>query len=298
MTLPDSPDKTIKGKKNTPSNLDDTFNLIARFLPQTGNGANLPHPDKEYTIDELARATETTSRSIRAYQEKGVLPPPKLKGRKGIYSNAHYSRLRLIADLLERGYTISTIADLLKALEQGIDLRNFMGIESALTSPWTDETTVVMPIEELLALFNNKVTLQTLGKAIELDLVKFESDGKHMQVRSMRTMRAGAELVATGIPFEALLDIIKMLRSNVETVANELVKLVSTHVLHKYHEEMPPKEDLPQLADLIWRLRPLAEMAVHAELARAMEKAANHFLGGELEKIVKQLAPVQGNDER
>jgi hypothetical protein len=29
-----------------------------------------------------------------------------------------------------------------------------------------------------------------------------------------------------------------------------------------------------------------------------MEKAANHFLGGELEKIVKQLAPVQGNDER
>lgn len=297
MILPDSSLKTTKQGVATKAPVGNAANLIAQLLPQTSKGEGLPLADKEYTIDELARATETTSRNIRAYQEKGVLPPPRLKGRKGIYSNAHYSRLRLISDLLERGYTISTIADLLQALEQGVDLRNFMGIESALTSPWTDETTVVMPIEELLALFDNKVTLQSLGKAIELDLIRFESDGKHMQVRSMRTMRAGAELVATGIPFEALLDIIKMLRSNVESVANELVKLVSTHVLNKYHEEMPPKEDLPQLADLIWRLRPLAEMAVHAELARAMEKAANHFLGGELEKIVKQLAPGKNKDQ-
>jgi hypothetical protein len=74
----------------------------------------------------------------------------------------------------------------------------------------------------------------------------------------------------------------------VERVANELVKLVSTHVLSDYDGDgIPPSEDLPALADLIWRLRPLAEMAVHAELARAMEKAANHFLGDRLESIIK-----------
>ncbi len=271
---------------------DSTLNFIAQYVPHLNKGDNTsrPQPDKEYTIDELARATETTTRNIRAYQERGILPPPKLRGRKGIYSNAHYSRLRLIADLLDRGYTLSTIGDLLKALEQGMDLRNFMGIESALTSPWTDEEPVVMSIDELLAIFDNQVTLDTVGKALELDLVRFEADGKHIQVRSMRTMKAGAELVATGIPFEELLEIIKLLRGNVERVANELVKLVSTHVLNKYDDDaMPPKEDLPQLADLIWRLRPLAEMAVHAELARAMEKAANHFLGDKLEKIIQQL---------
>lgn len=274
---------------------DNTRNQLSQILPQLlkEGDAPSPHPDKEYTIDELARATETTSRNIRAYQEKGVLPPPKLRGRKGIYSNAHYSRLRLVADLLDRGYTISTIVDLLRALEQGLDLRNFMGIESALTSPWTDEEPVVIPIEELLALFNNNVSMATLGKALELDLVRFENDGKNIQVRSMRTMRAGAELVATGIPFEDLLGIIKMLRGNVESVANELVKLVSTHVLQKYEEAMPPNEDMPQLVDLIWRLRPLAEMAVHAELARAMEKAANHFLGDKLERIIQHLEPLK-----
>ncbi|GAA3948872.1 MerR family transcriptional regulator [Allohahella marinimesophila] len=244
--------------------------------------------EREYTIDELARATGTTTRNIRAYQERGILRSPRLRGRKGIYSDEHYSRLRLIANLLERGYTLSSIGDLLTAVEQGMDLKNFVGIESALTSPWTDEETVVMPLTQLMAMFDTKMTSEALAKARDLDLFRIEGD--HVSIRSLRMMQAGAELVSTGIPFEELLDIIQMLRGNVERVANELVKLVSEHVLEKYDfDATPPKEDLPQLVDLIWRLRPLAEMAVHAELARAMERAANHFLGDRLETIIQEL---------
>lgn len=271
---------------------DSTLNFIAQYTPNLKKGTelSLTLPDKEYTIDELARAAESTTRNIRAYQDRGLLPPPKLRGRKGIYSNAHYSRLRLIADLLERGYTLNSIGDLLQALEKGMDLRNFMGIESALTSPWTDEAPVRIPMDELLQLYNNDISLGAVSKAVELDLIKIEDNGKYLSVRSMRTLNAGAELVAMGIPFEELLDIIKMLRCNVENVANELVKLVADHVLDKYDDDaMPPEEDMPQLAEMIWRLRPLAEMAVHAELARAMEKAANHLLGDKLEKLIKNL---------
>lgn len=269
---------------------DSMLNFVAQFgkHAKSDDKDSLLQPDREYSIDELARATGTTSRNIRAYQEKGILPPPKLRGRKGIYSNIHYSRLRLVSDLLERGYTLSTIADLLNALEEGLDLRAFVGVESALTSPWTDETPVVMPIKDLYAMFNNGIELSSINKVLELDLIRFEEDMEHVQVRSMRTMKAGAELVSAGIPFDALLDIIQMLRGNVERVAGELVKLVSNHVLKDYEDDgIPPSEDLPALADLIWRLRPLAEMAVHAELARAMEKAANHFLGDRLETIIK-----------
>lgn len=276
--------------------MQDTKNAMLNLMAQFGNKMkdddkeNLQQDDREYSIDELARVTGITSRNIRAYQEKGVLPPPQLRGRKGIYSNAHYSRLRLISDLLERGYTLSTISDLLNALEEGMDLRAFVGVESALTSPWTDETPVLMSIKELFEMFDNKIEEESIGKALELDLVRLEDDLEHVQVQSMRTMKAGAELVATGIPFNDLLDIIRMLRGNVERVAGELVKLVSTHVLSDYEgDSLPPSEDLPNIADLIWRLRPLAEMAVHAELARAMEKAANHFLGDRLEAIIQHM---------
>ncbi|MFZ5605515.1 MAG: MerR family transcriptional regulator [Pseudomonadota bacterium] len=267
-----------------------TLAFIAQHLP----GFSLPAtksttpPDKEYTIDELARAASTTVRNIRAYQDKGLLAPPELRGRKGFYFNTHLARLRVIAGLLDRGYSLSSIKELISALENGIDLRHLMGLESALTSPWTDEEPMLVPMTELLVMFGGSLTPEALLRANELDLIKPE--GTMMRVRSMRTLRAGAELVATGIPLEDLLDIVRMLRGNVERVANELVRLVGDHVLSNYEtQELPPTDDFPKLADLVWRLRPLAEMAVHAELARAMETAASRLLSDRLEKIIERM---------
>ncbi|HVL01889.1 MAG TPA: MerR family transcriptional regulator [Dongiaceae bacterium] len=267
-----------------------TLAFIAQHLPGFSpppTKSSSP-PDKEYTIDELARTANTTVRNIRAYQDKGLLAPPELRGRKGFYFNTHLARLRVIASLLDRGYSLSSIKELISALENGIDLRHLMGLESALTSPWTDEEQLLVPMTELLVMFGAALTPEALLRANELDLIKPE--GTMMRVRSMRTLRAGAELVSTGIPLEDLLDIVRMLRGNVERVANELVRLVGDHVLSNYEtEELPPTDDFPKLADLVWRLRPLAEMAVHAELARAMETAASRLLSDRLEKIIERM---------
>lgn len=267
-----------------------TLAFIAQHLP--GFSAPAPRtsssPDREYTIDELARAANTTVRNIRAYQDKGLLAPPELRGRKGFYFNTHLARLRVIAGLLDRGYSLSSIKELITALENGIDLRYLMGLESALSSPWTDEEPMLVPMTELISMFGSSLTAEAVLRANELDLMRPE--GAMVKVRSMRTLRAGAELVATGIPLEELLDIVRMLRGNVERVANELVRLVGDHVLANYEtEELPPTEDFPKLADLVWRLRPLAEMAVHAELARAMENAATRLLSDRLEKIIERM---------
>ncbi len=51
---------------------------------------------KEYTIDELAYAAGVTSRSIRLYQDRGLLRGPRLRGRVGLYGEGHLARLRLI----------------------------------------------------------------------------------------------------------------------------------------------------------------------------------------------------------
>lgn len=273
-----------------------TLNYIAQHLPSLAAPAKktteLPQ-GKEYTIDELARACDTTVRNIRAYQDRGLLSPPELRGRKGYYFNSHLARLRVISGLLDRGYSLSSIKDLIDALENGIDLRHLMGLESALTSPWTDEEPMLVPMTELIKMFGAHLTPEALARAADLDLMKPE--GTMVQVRSMRTLRAGAELVATGIPLEELLDIVRMLRGNVERVANELVRLVGEHVLSNYEtEELPPQEEFPKLADLVWRMRPLAEMAVHAELARAMENAASRLLSDRLEQIIERMAREKG----
>ena len=53
------------------------------------------------TIDDLAATTGVSSRSIRYYQTRGLLPPPRVKGRQGFYGQKHVDRLNLITELAE-----------------------------------------------------------------------------------------------------------------------------------------------------------------------------------------------------
>lgn len=269
---------------------DRTIKGIAQYLPEKEGVGETPSPEpgREYTVEELALAANTTVRNIRAYQDKGLLPPPRLRGRKGIYSNLHLSRLQVIASLLDRGYTLSSIRELLEAVSQGIGLSEVLGIETALSSPWGNEEPVTVDMSELVRKFGSSLTPAALSKANELGLIKPE--GSRMRVSSMQQLEVAEELCATGIPLEDLLDIQRMMRGNVQRVANEFVKLVADHVLSQYGgQNIPPKEELPKIAELIWRLRPLAEKAVDAELARAMGRAANEFLADQLEEIMAEL---------
>src|SRR4051812_18661675 len=82
----------------------------------------------EYTIDELAREAGTTVRSLRVYHERGVLPPPQVKGRTGFYSADHLNRVRTISRLLDRGIKINGIKELLNAWDRGDDLGDILGV--------------------------------------------------------------------------------------------------------------------------------------------------------------------------
>ena len=90
--------------------------------------------ESSYSIGELAGATGLTRRAIRFYVQRGLLPPPERRGRKGIYNDAHLSRLRIINRLLERGYTLSNIGELIESWEQGNDIGSLLGLETPVGS--------------------------------------------------------------------------------------------------------------------------------------------------------------------
>ncbi|NKI17072.1 MerR family transcriptional regulator [Spongiibacter sp. KMU-166] len=268
---------------------ENTINTMAQYLPQSAEAADDSiEQKKEYSVEELALAANTTVRNIRAYQDRGVLPPPELRGRKGIYNNQHLSRLRLIANLLERGYTLSSIRELLDAMAQGIGLSEVLGMESAINSPWGNEAPVNVSMPTLVKMFGTKLTPNAIKKASDLGL--FSVNGSQLRVSSMNTLKAAEELCATGIPLEELLEILAMMRGKVQPVADAFVKLVTHHVLEPYGDQaLPPREEFPQIAELVWRLRPLAQIVVDAELGRSMDIAASRFLADKLESIMKQL---------
>lgn len=233
----------------------------------------------EYRVDELARDAGTTVRNVRAYQDRGLLPPPRREGRVGWYGDGHLARLRLIADLLERGYTLANIAELIAAWERGQDLGDLLGFETALVGPLADEAPQSFTAGELLELFGGRVAPGALDEAIAVGLLDVR--GERLVAPRPSTLRAAAELVGAGVPMEAVLALGRRLRADVDDIARAFVELVDLHVIAPLGESLPPGE-VARLGKLIGRLRPLAQSSVSAELGDSLTREIQAELSAHL----------------
>jgi DNA-binding transcriptional MerR regulator len=230
----------------------------------------------EYRIDDLARTAGVTTRNIRAYQERGLLPPPRLEGRVGYYGEAHLARLRLIGHLLAQGYTLGLIARLIHGWEAGRDVRDLLGLEEALIGSWSDESPATVTGEQLAESFGPSAA-DHIPRAIALGVL--EPDGDAFRVPSPRLLDAGAQLVAVGIPLPAVLDLLEGLIADIDAVARRLVEAVTEHLVDRSTDWAASSEQVRGLADAVRRLRPLAGIAVQAQLARSMQAAVGEQLG-------------------
>jgi DNA-binding transcriptional MerR regulator len=222
----------------------------------------------DYRIDDLARAAGTTVRNVRVYQDRGLLPPPRREGRTGVYSDAHLARLRLIASLLDKGYTFAHIGEFLQAWQRGRNLTDLLGLEEVLTTPWSDEVDDYVTLEQLQDLFGDELTDANIATSLAQELVI--PDGDRFRVPSPRLLHAGAELVKAGIPLQVVLGLSAQLAEDMDRSAKRLVGAVADHAVLPLTESY--ETSLAEVSELINRLKPLAQLAVDAHLAFAMER--------------------------
>ncbi|HVX22725.1 MAG TPA: MerR family transcriptional regulator [Acidimicrobiales bacterium] len=249
--------------------------------------------EREYRIDELAREAGTTVRNVRAYQDRGLIPPPRRQGRLGIYSDAHLARLRMIGTMLDRGYTLANIAELVAAWEQGQDLGALLGFEAAVAASWSDEAPVVVTAGELAELFGDDRTGHGDGtghgdRAALVDWAVaaglLQPDGDRYRVDSPTALDLGVMLVRGGVPARDVLATGVDVRRRVDAVARSFVDLVETHLIEPLGDTLPA-DRVPELADLIRELRPLAKAYVDAELSLAMERHIRDRFGRHLQRF-------------
>ncbi len=229
----------------------------------------------EYRIDDLAREAGTTVRNVRVYQDRGLLMPPRKQGRTGYYSDVHLARLRLISRLLERGYTFATIGELLAAWQEGKALEDLLGLEEAVTRPWSQEQPGRTTLTELRRALGRQATPGALARACELGLL--QRAGRAFVVPSPKLLEAGTDLVRAGVPLPVVLDLAESLRADLKVVAHRFVDTVLTNLLPD--GQIPDTERVAELTAHISTLRPLAVQAVEAVFATAMEAEVGGALG-------------------
>jgi DNA-binding transcriptional MerR regulator len=242
----------------------------------------------EYRIDELAQLARTTVRNVRVYQDRGLLAPPRRDGRVGIYTDAHLARLRLIGQLLRRGYTFANIGELVSVWERGGDLAEILDLELAVGHPWSDEIPAYVTEDRLREMFGTEVTPDNLDRAVTLGLL--EPDGARYRVPSPRLLSAGAELVAAGMTLPAVLDLAGRLRTHVDAAARDLAGTVTGHVLAAHlRDGLLQGPDIAEVAAVTRRLRPLAQTAVDAILAQAMSHHVQEAMGDHFADVLEHL---------
>ena len=203
---------------------------------------------REYRMEELARRAGITVRTLRFYRERKLIPPPRREGRIAWYDDHHLARLRTIAALLERGHTLTGIAELAEALDHGRDMADVLGVTP------TEEEPVRLTPEELAARFEGQVTPENLAAA--LDLGYLGTDGDEIVHISRRLLDFSSALVREGIPLAEVLAAGARVRAHVDELADMFADLVLR----------------PGTEAELHRLRPLARSVVEAELSLALDR--------------------------
>lgn len=204
---------------------------------------------REYRMEELAKEAGIPVRTVRFYRERGLIAPPRREGRLAWYDDHHLARLRTIAGLLERGHTLTGIADLARTFESGRDVAEVLGLGEP-----TEETPVHLTPEQLADYFAGEDTAENLAAA--LDLGYLATDGDEIVHISRRLLEVSSELVREGMPLATVLATGRRVREHADALADLFVG-----ALREHSTETEPSQ-----------LRPLARAVMDAELSMALDR--------------------------
>lgn len=229
-------------------------------MPQTPAAAE--PSNNPYTIDELAAASHVPSRTIRFYQSRGALMAPEIKGRVAYYGPAHVERLKLIAQLQDRGLRIDAIRDLLASIDRGeLDLAEWLGVEQQMQTPWSNDQPRTVTEDELYELVG------TRRPGLLSDLQRGKLVERHRDVylvRSPALLAIAMKLEAAGVDLETALEGATIIRKHVGRMAADLVEVFVKRAAEG-------AIDARDMGKVLESLRPLGTDAVRVIFGRTME---------------------------
>lgn len=265
--------------------------VVENAVSQLFDAAVQPHgaaDSGEYRIDELARLAGTTTRNIRVYRDRGLLHPPLRVGRIALFNDTHLTRLRLITSLLNRGYNIAHVKEMLSAWEQGKDLGDILGLESAIAGSWATEKPDRMPSTAARRLIDDPAGFDRL---VSLGIIRLD-DGEQATIMRPTLVDAFIEIRQYGVALAKLIDLHEQIAPLLDQISALLVQAGLEEVVDKINPgaAMPDDVEVAQLITTLVRFRTQAVTAVGATLASSIESQVESVVGQMLGDLVEKQA--------
>jgi DNA-binding transcriptional MerR regulator len=247
----------------------------------------------EYRIDDLARLAGTTTRNIRVYRDRGLLHPPLRLGRIALFNDTHLTRLRLITSMLDRGYNIAHVREMITAWEQGKDLGDVLGLETAIAGTWAAEKPQTMAIAEAKRLIDDE---HAFDRLVGSGLIRIEQDGQDATIVRPKLIEAFNDVRQYGITIDKLIDIHERVLPLVNQISSILVQAGAEHVQDhiKPGVALPDDTEVAELITMLVQFRTQAVAAVTATLASSIESTIEELVSRILADYVEKAPDSDG----
>ncbi|NHC25212.1 MerR family transcriptional regulator [Nocardioides sp. IC4_145] len=261
--------------------------MVEHTSPEPEDGSpdgTLGGADELFVVEELARRTGVSVRSLRNYQSRRLLPPPELHGRTGYYGAEHVERVRLVQQLRAAGLKLEGIARMLDSdtTADGQLLAFTEHARGMFTPPEAEVTTLA----ELVDRFRLDAgdAAEVLGTALRLGLVREAPDGPacepRVEVVAPALLVAGEEAMRLlGLDAPGALDLLERLRRHADGVAKLYVELFVDRVWQPFVDAGKPAVAWPDVEQALDDLRQLATRALQSTFDLAMVHRVDRVLG-------------------
>ncbi len=229
----------------------------------------------ELRVEELAAAAGVRVDTVRYYQAKGLLPPPRRAGRVALYDERHLERLRRVKALQAKGLSLAVIQ---RVLDGGLDPADeaLLGAVSDRGAP--DET--LMDLEDLARRTGIPEALlqAVVAEGLLVPVRRAGQSGYTEQDAS--AARAGLTLLSFGLPLSELLGLAGRHHEHVVELCERAVALFDEHVRTPLRADpsLSPEEQASRLVAAFEALLPAVTTLVAHHFARVLlDRATRHL---------------------
>jgi len=233
--------------------------------------------EPEIRVEEVARRAEVSVDTIRFYQKRQLLPPPRRAGRIAWYGADHVERLQRIKDLQRQGFSLSVIRRLLAGELDAADVPLAAAVAGAQTGD-----AELLTLDELATRVGVPAPLLD-AVAREGLIVPQQRDGAAgYTAADADVLRAGLRLLEAGFPLPDLLALARRHHDATRAIAADAVEMFDEHVRRPIQtSDLDDDEKADRLVEAFRTLLPTVTTLV-----------ANHFRSVLLEVAQEHLEAV------
>jgi DNA-binding transcriptional MerR regulator len=249
--------------------------------------------EAEMTVEDLSSKTGVSVRNIRAYQTAGLVPPPRLQGRLGLYSAEHQGKLELVRDLRQQGFRLDAIKEMLKKTPQGAWSEYSLISDLFSTTFFTVESPQRKALAEMAEHWQAPATPEQKNRLSKNGLYRAIQESDEVEILSPALERIGIQLAELDVPLDTVLDLQDELIRHTRAIAKAYVEQVFLTIVKRL---APTSKDsqtkslaqelaaLEQIQSLFERLRPLAIGSISAAFPVVLQQEFDKSVSKQLKR--------------